>query len=381
VTSRRSFLKQMMLSGASVTSASLLFEAIQAAWPGEALAGSRTLPPIEAEYYTRKGGGMVQCGLCPRQEELRRGETGICRSRKNISGRLMTYASGQPCVINVDPIEKNPLAHVLPGTKTFAIAHAGCNLICKYCQNWEFSQKSPLETRNIEFNERDAFRLAREKHIPSVTFTYTEGISHIEFNKKLARSARARGFKVFLCTAGYVRSKPLQDFLDVLDGVTVTIKGFTNSFYKNYIGVRDFKPVLDSCERIKKAGKWVEVATLIVPAANDSDKEIGDIAAWIADHLGPDTPWHIERFAPMFKLANLHPTEVKTLERARELGFKKGLKYVYLSNLAPHEGNHTYCPRCKKPVIKRLGFKVLNNNLRNGRCPYCRTKLPGIWGA
>lgn len=367
------------MGGASITSATLLLEAIEAAFPGDAFARARTLPPIEAEYYTKNGGGSVTCQLCPRRETLAKNESGFCKSRKNIGGRLMTYACGQPCVINVDPIGKNPLCHVLPGSNVFCIAHAGCNMFCKYCQNWQFSQKSPLETKNLEFNESDAFRVAKEKGIPAITFTYTEGSSHIEFNKKLARSARERGFKVFLCTNGYVRKEPLTDFLEVLDAVTVTIKGFTDSFYKDYTGAREFKSVLNSCKTIKASGKWIELATLIVPNVNDSTQEIGDIVAWIADELGPDTPWHLERFSPEFKLANLPPTPVATLEKARDAGLKKGLKYVYLSNVAPHEGNHTYCPKCHEPVIKRLGFKVLSDSLRNGRCPHCRMPIPGIW--
>ena len=372
-------MSQLTASGASIASASLLLEALDAVLPNEALARGPMLRPIEAEYYKKNRDGTVTCGLCPREEILRKGESGFCKSRKNLGGRLMTYASGHPCVINVDPIGQNPLCHVLPGSKVFCIAHAGCNMFCKYCQNWQFSQKSPFETRNLEFNESDAFRLAKAQKIPAITFTYTEGTSHIEFNRKLARSAREHGFRVFLCTNGFVCKEPLLDFLEVLDAVTVTIKGFTNSFYKNYTGVREFQSVLNTCKRIKKAGKWIEVATLIVPNANDSEKEMTDIASWVADELGPDTPWHLERFAPEFKLANLPPTPIKTLEKAREIGLKKGLNYVYMSNVAPHEGNHTYCPKCHRPVIKRLGFKLLSNSLRNGRCPYCRTQLPGIW--
>lgn len=377
--SRREFLREMMVQGASVASAALLYDAIRRALPREALAKGRLLPPIEAEYYSKEQGGAVTCGLCPRRETLAEGESGFCKSRKNIGGKLMTYASGQPCVINVDPVGKNPLGHVLPESSVFCIAHAGCNMFCKYCQNWPFSQKSPMETDNLEFREADAFQLAEAKKIPALTFTYTEGSSHIEFNKRLAHSAHRQGFRAFLCTNGYVRKEPLVDFLEAIDAVTVTIKGFTNAFYKEYTGVRDFKPVLDACKTIKEAGKWIEIATLLVPGVNDGEKEVRDIAAWIAESLGSDTPWHLERFAPQFQLANLPTTPVKTLERAREIGAQKGLKYVYLSNLAPHEGNHTYCPKCRQPVIKRLGFKLLSNSLRDGRCPHCRTKIPGIW--
>ena len=337
------------------------------------------LPPVEADYYTKNSDGSVTCLLCPHHETLHPGQTGRCRVRTNIRGTLKTFASGQPCVVNLDPIEKNPLAHVLPGSNTLSVAHAGCNLRCHYCQNWQFSQSSPRETRNLEFDQDEAVSLARGKSIPSVTFTYTEGTTHIEFNKRFAAAARRLGLRVYLCSNGYIQPKALGDFLDVLDGVTITIKGFTDEFYQQYIGAHSYKPVLETCKQIKAAGKWLEVATLIVPGLNDSTRELTSIAEWVRHSLGPCTPWHLERFTPKYKLLNKPQTPVATLEKARTIGKRAGLCYVYISNFAPHPANHTYCHQCRKPVIKRLGFKVLRNSLRNGRCPHCRTKIPGVW--
>lgn len=337
------------------------------------------LSPTEAEYYVKNADGSVTCGLCPHHEILRPGELGRCRVRANLGGTLKTYGVGQPCVLNVDPIEKNPLNHVLPGASILSIAHAGCNLRCQYCQNWQFSQESPRDTRNLKFDQAEALGLARDKDLKAVTFTYTEGTTHIEFNKRLAAAARKLGLRVFLCSNGYIQPKPLADFLEVLDGVTVTIKGFTDEFYQATIGGRSPKPVLESCKQIKAAGKWLEVATLIVPGLNDGERELTDIARWIRANLGADTPWHLERFTPKFKLMNRPQTPQATLEKAMKLGRSEGLRFVYISNLAPHDGNHTFCPRCRKPVIQRLGFKVLRNDLRNGQCPHCRTAIPGIW--
>jgi len=337
------------------------------------------LPPTEAEYYAKNADGSVTCGLCPHHETLADGQTGRCRVRTNARGTLKTHAVGQPCVVNVDPIEKNPLNHVLPGASVLSIAHAGCNLRCQYCQNWQFSQESPCDTRNLRFDQDETLALARGKDLRAVTFTYTEGTSHIEFNKRFAAAARKLGLRVFLCTNGYVQPGPLADFLAVLDGATVTIKGFTDAFYQTCIGAASVKPVLESCQRIRDAGKWLEVATLIVPGLNDSDGELTDIARWIRRGLGPDTPWHIERFTPKYKLLNRPQTPVATLEKAVTIGRGEGLRFVYISNLAPHPDNHTSCPRCHKPVIKRLGFKVLKNELQSGRCPYCRTAVPGVW--
>jgi len=336
-------------------------------------------PPAEAQYYVAKPDGSVTCLLCPHRETLRHGELGKCRVRMNDRGTLKTYAVGQPCVVNVDPIEKNPLCHVLPGSSTLSVAHAGCNLRCQYCQNWQFSQTSPRETRNLRFDQAETIRLAQGKDIPSVTFTYTEGTSHLEFNRRFAEAARKLGLRVYLCSNGYIQRKPLADFLEALDGVTVTIKGFRDSFYQKYIGAQSLTPVLESCKQIKASGKWIEVATLIVPGLNDGLRELGAIARWVRENLGPDTPWHLERFTPKYKLLNTPQTPVATLEKARTIGLKAGLRYVYISNFAPHPANHTYCPRCRKPVIKRLGFKVLRNDLRAGRCPHCRTPIPGVW--
>ena len=341
--------------------------------------GGVHLPPAEAEYYVRNADGSVTCRLCPHSEVLKASETGRCRVRTNVGGTLKTQAVGQPCIVNVDPVEKNPMTHALPGASVLSVAHAGCNLRCQYCQNWQFSQQSPRETRNLKFSQSETVELAQRKSLRAITFTYTEGTSHIEFNKRFAAAARARGLRVFLCSNGYIQRKPLADFLEVLDGVTVTIKGFTNAFYEKYIGAESFRPVLDSCLQIKKAGKWLEVATLVVPTLNDSTRELTSIARWIRKELGPDTPWHIERFTPKYKMLNRPQTPVATLEKAHKIGRRAGLRYVYISNLAPHPANHTYCPRCRKPVIKRLGFKVLRNSLRDGRCPTCRTKIPGIW--
>jgi pyruvate formate lyase activating enzyme len=365
---RRAFLRRLAALGVAVP---CLRCRLDAATPRKA--------PARASYWHANPDTSVTCELCPHGETLKQGEAGKCRGRVNHDGILQTYATGQPCVLNVDPIEKNPLAHVLPGSEALAIAHAGCNLRCRYCQNWQFSQQSPAETRNLDFSRQEAFDLARRKSLVGITFTYTEATVHLEFSRTLAEEARAAGLRTFLCTAGWIEPEPWRDFLSVLDAVTVTIKGMRDSFYRDVVGAPSVRPVLAACEQAKAAGVWLEVATLIVPGLNDSDADLGAVAGWIARHLGDETPWHLERFSPKYKLADLPQTPVATLERARELGRTKGLRYVYISNVAPHEGNHTLCPRCGNALIKRLGFKVLSNTLKDGRCPRCQTPVPGLW--
>lgn len=374
--SRREFLKRLARLGVSASVIPALCEALD--YAHGARGGARALS-WPAEYAAPSGGNAVICSLCPHHERLLPGQTGFCRVRKNVGGKLVTHASGRPCVLNLDPIEKNPLAHVLPGKKVLTIAHAGCNLRCAYCQNWQFSQRSPNETRNLNFDEDKSLRFASDQNVEAITFTYTEGTSHIEFNKRFAAKARKLGFRVYLCTNGYINRKPLADFLKVLDGVTVTIKSFSDRFYYDVTAGRRLQPVLDSCKAIREAGKWIEIATLVVPGKNDSARELRRIASWIKKNLGRQTPWHIERFVPKYKMTDLPPTPLKTLEMARKLGQRAGLQFVYISNLAPHPANHTYCPKCNKAVVKRLGFKVLKNQIRRGRCPYCGTQIPGVW--
>lgn len=369
---RRQFLGELARMG-------VVAQAVPAALLAAGRGRRGMLPPQEASYWTANPDGTVTCTLCPHHEILAKGELGRCRTRRNVNGRLLTLAVGQPCVVNQDPIEKNPLAHALPGRDVFAVAHAGCNLHCHYCQNWQFSQSSPEETENLRLSPEEPAEMVSRKALAGVSFTYTEGVCHIEFNLKVARAARAAGGKAFLCTAGYIEKEPFANFLEELDAVTVTVKGQTNAFYKKIIGAPSVRPVLRACRQVRESGTWLEIATLICPGLNDSEKELRTIAHWIADSLGRNTPWHLERFTPKYKMANRAETPVRTMEMARDIGREEGLRYVYICNVAPHEGNHTYCHRCGKPVIKRLGFKLLRNDLRDGRCPHCRARIAGVW--
>jgi pyruvate formate lyase activating enzyme len=292
---------------------------------------------------------------------------------------MVTHGYNRPCILNVDPIEKNPLGHVLPGAEMPAVAHAGCTLRCLYCQNWEFSQRSPEETRNLRgFRQKESLDKAQERKLRGIAFTYTEPTNCPEFVGEMAALAKSMGLVPTLCTCGFVCPKPLAKLLAPFAAVTVTYKGPSEDFYEKVCSAR-LQPVLDAMLLVKAEAKWLEVATLVVPTLNDDSAGLKTMAAWIAKNLGPDTPWHLERFQPQYKLKDLPPTPQSTMETARKIGLEAGLKYVYISNLAPHEGNHTYCPGCGKAVVKRLGFKILANDLKNGCCRGCHTVLPGLW--
>jgi pyruvate formate lyase activating enzyme len=335
--------------------------------------------PRPAQYWEPASGGRVRCLLCPREEKLAPGEFGQCHVRQNVRGKLITHGYDQPCILNIDPIEKNPLAHFHPGAQVLSIAHAGCNVGCLYCQNWQFSQTGPTRTKNIRgFRQADAVKKAQQKKLSGLVFTYTEPVMTAEFLHDICALAKPQGLFLALCTAGYVRPEVFKKVLAPFDAVTITYKGATEKFY-NQVVRASLKPVLDSMLLAKAEKKWLEVATLVVPTHNDDAAGLKQIAQWIVKNLGGDTPWHLERFVPQYKLRDLPPTPQATMEMARKIGLEAGLKYVYISNLAPHEGNHTYCPKCRKAVIKRLGFKILANDLVSGTCPNCHTKLTGIW--
>jgi len=334
---------------------------------------------VPARYWQSAGGGKVHCQLCPHQETLALGQLGKCRVRQNIGGSLVTHAYNRPCILNIDPVGMNPLNHFHPEMLILAVAHAGCNLSCAYCQNWQISQNSPLKTRNLTpFSMAQAGQKIREKRLGGVSFTYTEADCMPEFAMDFAQFLKGLGLKRTLCTAGYVEKGPLQDYLRDFEAVTITYKGATEDFYQRVIGGR-LAPVLDAMVTVKSSGRWLEVATLVVPTLNDQPESIRTMARWLATNLGPDTPWHLERFDPQYRLSHLPPTSQASLERARQIGLESGLKYVYIANLAPHDGNNTYFPSCRQVLGKRLGFKILANHIKDNACPACRTKIPGVW--
>jgi pyruvate formate lyase activating enzyme len=333
----------------------------------------------EVDFYERLPGGAVQCGVCPHHCTLSRGETGRCRSRVNVDGIHYARGYNRPCVLQVDPIEKVPLSHFLPGRKTMTIAAGGCNLRCRYCQNWQYSQVRPDELETFDLTPAGAVEAAKQKGIEVIAFNYTEPVAFLEYATDVARLARAAGIRVVAATGAYVEPGPLIDFAQHVDAVTVGLKGFTDDFYEDVCGVR-LDGVLRSIKTIRdEAECWLELVNLIVPTYNDDPATIRKMVGWIRKNVGVTTPLHFSRFVPMYRLTNLPRTPVTTLETACDIAGRAGLKYVYTSNIAPHDGNNTYCARCKTSLIQRLGFKVLENHLHKGRCPQCHTRVPGVW--
>ena len=320
----------------------------------------------------------IKCDLCPTGCLLSEGQRGNCRVRINLDGQLQTLVYANPCSIHVDPIEKKPLFHVLPGSESFSIATAGCNLHCKYCQNWQISQSAPEELTNYELSPEKLVKEALTAKCRSIAYTYSDPVVFYEYVYDTGRIAKDAGILNILVTAGYINEKPLIDLCQYVDAANVDIKGITDEFYQK-MSEAHLKPVQDAILTMKKNNVFVELTNLLVPTWNDKEQDIRDLCQWIKDSCGDDTPLHFSKFWPMHQLKNLPPTPTSTLNKAWEIAKNVGLKYVYIGNIPGHPGNSTHCPACKAMLIERVGYQILQNNVINGSCNACGEKIPGIW--
>ncbi|MBI5525948.1 MAG: AmmeMemoRadiSam system radical SAM enzyme [Deltaproteobacteria bacterium] len=373
---RRALIKGSLLACAAAASPRL-FEGRLLAAPRQTTAGDDEKFVREAAYWKKLTGTKVECELCPRACKVADGERGFCGVRENRGGRYVTLVFNRPCSMHVDPIEKKPLFHYKPGTRSFSIATAGCNVECKFCQNWEISQFRPEQIESIHQTPDDIVEGAIRSGSATIAFTYTEPVVYCEYMLAVAERAREKGVEGVMITNAFIKEKPLLDTLKVLGAIKVDFKGYTEDFYKTYCR-GELKPVLEAMKRIAKAGTWLELVHLTIPTLNDDEKVIRQLAVWVKDNLGPKTPIHFTRFHPMYKLKNLPVTPVKTLERARDVSMDAGLKYVYAGNVPGHPGENTYCHKCGRMLIKRAGYIIKENLVQNGKCP-CGEKIPGVW--
>jgi len=339
--------------------------------------------PKVASYWIEKDGNTVQCQNCPHQCILRDGQRGFCRVRENRGGKLYTLAYGNPCAVHVDPIEKKPLYHFLPGTNAYSISTAGCNLRCKHCQNYQISQVAPEETSNYKLPPEslveDVLHRKRQYNISSIAYTYTEPSVFIEYMLDSAKIAKEEGIKNVYHSNGYLNKKPLLELIPYLDGANVDLKFFNNDSYRD-IASGNLEPVLDTLKRLKTGGVWLEITYLIIPTINDSKKEIKEMTSWVLNNLGDEVPIHFSRFYPTYKLENLPGTPLETVETARRIALGMGVKYSFVGNVPMgHPGENTYCPACKKLLIKRRGYYILENNIKRDSCPSCGEKIAGVW--
>lgn len=332
----------------------------------------------EASYYEKEGGGVVRCKLCPNFCRLKPGQTGPCRARKNVDGKLYSLVYGNIAAKHLDPIQKKPLYHFLPGTAAYSIATTGCNLACRFCQNWQIAQVFPWETRTTPMTPEQVVDEAVKSGAKSIAFTYNEPTVFYEYMLDIAKLAHKRGLKTAVISAGFINSEPLKELLPHIDAYKIDFKGYRDEFYRKMTNAR-VGPVLEAMRTIKESGTWLEIVNLVIPGENDSKEDLMGLINWVKDNLGTDVPLHFLRFHPDYKLLNTPPTPVETIKRARRMAMDVGLKYVYTGNIHFPEGGTTYCPKSGKPAIVRDLFFVTENNLTaGGRCPDGE-KIPGVW--
>ena len=341
-------------------------------------ADAARLPGHPARWYKRLPKKRVSCQLCPKQCRVDDTERGFCGVRENRGGTYVTLVHGRPCALNMDPIEKKPLFHMLPGSWTFSLATAGCNMDCRACQNWQISQSRPEQVRAIDLPPTELVKRARANGSGIISYTYTEPVVYLEYVIDSARAARKAGLRNCMITGGSIEPAPLEEALQVLDAVKVDLKSFSAATYRTHCK-GELKPVLRAIEQVKKSGRWLELVYLVIPTINDSEAEVKKMVRWVKGTLGRDVPVHFTRFHPDYQLKHLPPTPYSTLKRCHQLARAEGLRFSYVGNIYSQDGENTRCPGCGEPVIERRGFTVKVNRLKGGACPKCKAKLPGVW--
>ncbi|MFH1626450.1 MAG: AmmeMemoRadiSam system radical SAM enzyme [Pseudomonadota bacterium] len=340
---------------------------------------SETEPPLkEVIYYEKLGDQRIQCKVCPKECKIADLERGYCGNKENRGGKYYTLVHSRPCAIHVDPIEKKPLFHYLPSTPALSLATAGCNFECKFCQNWNIAQFRPEQVKSYHVTPEGMVGIAKRENCPTIAYTYSEPVVFYEYMYDIAELAKKQGIGSVMISNGFINKKPLVKLCEHLSAVKIDLKAFTERFYRESCS-GELRPVLDTLETLREIGIWYEIVVLIIPTLNDSEQEIREMSLWIKNKLGPDVPIHFSRFHPAYKIRNLPPTPVRTLERARKIGRETGLNYVYIGNVPGHEGESTYCPKCGKVPIRRVGYTMLEMNLKSGKCGYCNNPIPGVW--
>jgi len=331
----------------------------------------------EAMFYVALPDMAVQCRLCFRNCVIAEGLRGFCRVRENRGGVLYTLVYGLPSAVHIDPIEKEPQYHHWPGTNILAIGTVGCNFVCLHCHNWQLSQASPGDRAVHDFPPEEVIRTAIAEGVPTISFTYNDPIVCFEYLYDVAKLAQENGVRVIWHTNGAINHEPLMAILAYTDAITVDLKGFTDAAYANSAAI--LQPVLNTLKTIREQGVWLEIVNLMIPTINDNPDDIRHMSRWIVDNLGQDVPLHFSRFFPNFKLTDITPTPIATLERAREIAIEEGIRFSTIGNVPGHKYNSTFCPECDLRLIFRTHFEVVYNKIEGGACPGCGEVIPGLW--
>jgi len=343
---------------------------------------------VPTKYWHRLEDGRIQCDLCPRFCKLHKGQRGLCFVRANQNSQVVLTTYGRSSGFCVDPIEKKPLNHFLPGTPVLSFGTAGCNLACKFCQNWDISKSREMDTLADEASPEKIAKVAKELGCRSVAYTYNDPVIFMEYAIDVAKECRKYDIRSVAVTAGYLTEEPRREMFEHMDAANIDLKGFTEDFYVKICGGH-LQPVLDTLKYLKhETDVWLEITTLLIPGLNDSDQELEEMAQWVVANLGPDIPWHFIAFYPVWKMMDLPPTTELTLTRARETAMKAGVRYAYTGNVSDEAGGSTYCHQCGIKLISRSSHLITEWHLTEGNlCDACATPCagvfdnrPGTWG-
>jgi pyruvate formate lyase activating enzyme len=332
-----------------------------------------------ARWWQKTENEKILCTLCPRYCKIGPGQAGFCYIRQNINGTLVSTGYGHPTGFAVDPIEKKPLNHFLPGTGILSFGTAGCNLGCKFCQNWSMSKAKLDDMNAMSVSAQEVVALAQRYHTPSIAYTYNDPVIFGEYVVDISRLARENGIKSVMVTNGYIDKEARKEVYAYVDAANVDLKAFTEDFYHKLTSAH-LADVLDTLRWLKhETPVWIEITTLLIPGANDSPDEIARMCDWILADLGDDVPLHFTAFHPDFKMRDIPSTPASTLKKARKIALDRGIRYCYLGNVYDREGQTTYCPQCKKPLIERDWHSIMKNDLKDGKCAFCGVAIPGVF--
>ncbi len=343
---------------------------------------------VPTRYWHALPDGRVQCDVCPRACKLHEGQRGLCFVRARADDRIVLTSYGRSSGFCVDPVEKKPLNHFLPGTPVLSFGTAGCNLACRFCQNWDISKSREIDTLGAAAGPEELAATAQALGCRSVAFTYNDPVIFMEYAADVADACRERSIRSIAVSAGYVNAEPRAEFFGHLDAANIDLKGFTEAFYEKITFGR-LATVLETLEYLAGTGVWLEVTTLLIPGRNDGDAELARMCAWFAEHLGPDVPLHFTAFHPDFKMRDAPPTPPQTLRRARRIALDHGLRFVYTGNVHDPDGGTTTCPGCGAAVVVRDWYRMVRYELSDsGTCVHCGHQVPGVydgpagdWGA
>jgi pyruvate formate lyase activating enzyme len=331
----------------------------------------------EASYYITTPRG-IKCQICPNECDIKPGETGDCRTRLRKGEKLFATAYSNPCAINIDPIEKKPLYHFLPSSTAYSVAIAGCNFICLNCQNWNISQSSPNKTENFKVTPNELVDQAIKNNCKSIAYTYSEPIVFYEYVRDSSIIARQKKIKNVLVSNGYINEKPLRELCKHLDAANIDLKSFSEDIYLK-LNDGKLEPVLRTLKIMKELNIWLEITNLVIPSWTDDLKMIREMCKWLKSNNFENVPLHFSRFFPLYKLTQLPPTPVATLENARKIALEEGLRYVYADNVPGSKSSNTYCPVCKSSIIERKGFVIAKKDVKAGNCGICGKPVAGVW--